>query len=437
MAVRNGVISASIPLLTRNVGNATITAGPLNGTIQQAVVAVTPAELVLLAITPLALAPGTVTLTARRPEGFAATTTLTVVLAPPLLTGFGPPAGAIGTVVTLTGVNLGHTTRVTFNGTLASFTIQSDTQLLATVPAGSTTGPIVVTTPSGSASTAAAFAVLVPPTLTITSPADGATINADSVMVRGTVSGGATEVGVVVNGVPMLVMGNQWAATVPLGPGSNAITVTATTPQGASTVVQVTVQAAQAQEPVVILNASPASGLTPLTVTFTVTSGLDQPIVSYAFDQDGDGIPDRMGTTFENVQVTYTSPGLMMPTLRVTDDQGRTITATALAQVLDRAGTVAMLETKWEGLKAALAARDISRALGEVAASIRARFLAVFQALDADLPTIAPTLGTVAITRVSEGLAEGVVPRVQDGKTYLYYIYWAPDADGIWRIIEM
>jgi hypothetical protein len=38
---------------------------------------------------------------------------------------------------------------------------------------------------------------------------------------------------------------------------------------------------------------------------------------------------------------------------------------------------------------------------------------------------------------VADGLAEGVVQRVQAGKTYLYFIYWAPDADGIWRIIEM
>ena len=97
----------------------------------------------------------------------------------------------------------------------------------------------------------------------------------------------------------------------------------------------------------------------------------------------------------------------------------------------------ALLQTKWEGMKAALAARDIPRALGEVAVGVRSRFQTVFQALEADLPTIAPTLGTASITSVSEGLAEGVIQRVQGGKTYLYFVYWAPDPDGIWRIIEM
>jgi hypothetical protein len=96
-----------------------------------------------------------------------------------------------------------------------------------------------------------------------------------------------------------------------------------------------------------------------------------------------------------------------------------------------------MFQAKWETMKTALAARDIPRATTEFAFGVRDRFRAVFQALAPALPTIAPTLGTLAITQVTEGLAEGVVQRVQDGDTFLYFIYWAPDADGIWRIIEM
>jgi hypothetical protein len=41
------------------------------------------------------------------------------------------------------------TTEVTFNGRTANFKVISDTHLTATVPMGSTTGPIQVTTPGG------------------------------------------------------------------------------------------------------------------------------------------------------------------------------------------------------------------------------------------------------------------------------------------------
>jgi hypothetical protein len=174
-----------------------------------------------------------------------------------------------------------------------------------------------------------------------------------------------------------------------------------------------------------------------LTVRFEVESGLDRPIIRYEFDQNGDGTADVTSAAFENVEMTYSEAGIIAPTLTVVDDQGGTVTATTIIQVLDQAGTIALLQAKWETLKTALAARDIPRATAEFAFGVRPRFAQVFQALDANLPSIAPTLGTVAITRVTEGLAEGVTQRVQGGKTYLYFIYWAPDVDGIWRIIEM
>ncbi len=55
VTVPAGASSAAFPVLANNIGSATITAGPLNGTSQQATVTVTPPELVSLAVTPLAL----------------------------------------------------------------------------------------------------------------------------------------------------------------------------------------------------------------------------------------------------------------------------------------------------------------------------------------------------------------------------------------------
>jgi len=104
---------------------------------------------------------GTVTLTATAPIRIPATLNLTVLPAPPTITGFTPTSGLIGTPVTITGTNLGGagpgTTTVTFNNTPAVITSVTATTLVTTVPQGVTTGKIAVTTPGGTAISAQDF----------------------------------------------------------------------------------------------------------------------------------------------------------------------------------------------------------------------------------------------------------------------------------------
>jgi uncharacterized repeat protein (TIGR03803 family) len=58
-------------------------------------------------------------------------------------------SGKTGASVIILGNNLSGATSVTFNGMSAGFTVVSSTEITATVPTGATTGPVVVTTPSG------------------------------------------------------------------------------------------------------------------------------------------------------------------------------------------------------------------------------------------------------------------------------------------------
>jgi uncharacterized repeat protein (TIGR03803 family) len=77
----------------------------------------------------------------------------------PTLISFNPPSGAVGTSVTFTGTGLSQTSKVAFNGKLASFTVNSDTQVTATVPTGATTGKIGLETKGGTVGSTTTFTV--------------------------------------------------------------------------------------------------------------------------------------------------------------------------------------------------------------------------------------------------------------------------------------
>lgn len=78
----------------------------------------------------------------------------------PQILGFTPTSGSVGTPVTITGVSLSQTAKVTFGGVAApSFTVNSDSQVTATVPVGAKTGKISITTPGGAAASAGTFTV--------------------------------------------------------------------------------------------------------------------------------------------------------------------------------------------------------------------------------------------------------------------------------------
>jgi hypothetical protein len=78
----------------------------------------------------------------------------------PTITSFSPTSGPVGTSVTITGTNFTGATAVKFsNNKSATFTVDSGTQITATVPNGATTGTISVATSSGTATSADPFTI--------------------------------------------------------------------------------------------------------------------------------------------------------------------------------------------------------------------------------------------------------------------------------------
>jgi uncharacterized repeat protein (TIGR03803 family) len=69
-------------------------------------------------------------------------------------------AGSVGARALILGNNLTGSTAVSFNGTAATFTVVSDTEITATVPAGATTGFVTVATPGGTLTSNKKFGVV-------------------------------------------------------------------------------------------------------------------------------------------------------------------------------------------------------------------------------------------------------------------------------------
>jgi len=150
----------------------------------------------------------------------------------PVVSSFSPTSGLVGTAVTITGQNLTNATVVTFNGVaVASFTIVSATKITTTVPAGTATGPVAVTTPGGTVASTASFTVTTPaPTITSFTPTTGPV--GTSVVITGANLTGATAVAF--NGVAATTFtvnsATQITTTVPTGATTGELS--ASTPGG-------------------------------------------------------------------------------------------------------------------------------------------------------------------------------------------------------------
>jgi hypothetical protein len=110
----------------------------------------------LSATVPTGALTGSVTVT----TGSATLTSNKIFRVTPKISNFSPPSGPVGTPVTIQGVSLTQTTKVTFGGVKATtFTVNSDIQVTATVPTGAITGHIAITTLGGTAVSSGVFTV--------------------------------------------------------------------------------------------------------------------------------------------------------------------------------------------------------------------------------------------------------------------------------------
>jgi uncharacterized repeat protein (TIGR03803 family) len=142
----------------------------------------------------------------------------------PQITSFTPTSGTVGTLVTITGISLTQTTAVTIGGKAAAFTVKSDTQVTATVPAGAKTGAAISITTAGGTASFGKFAVV--PEILSFSPTSGPV--GTSVKITGNSFTGTTKVtfaGVAATSYKA-ISDTQVDALVPAGAATGTIAVT-------------------------------------------------------------------------------------------------------------------------------------------------------------------------------------------------------------------
>ena len=82
----------------------------------------------------------------------------TVVPPTPVISSLSPATGPAGTLVTITGANFTGATSLTLNGvTVTGFTVVNATTITLTIPAGATTGDLIVTTAGGASANGRVF----------------------------------------------------------------------------------------------------------------------------------------------------------------------------------------------------------------------------------------------------------------------------------------
>ena len=154
----------------------------------------------------------------------------------------------------------------------------------------------------------------------------------------------------------------------------------------------------------------------------------------------GPGTVEFLESPGENeYAVRITTPGLYTFTVEVRDEANNIYTNSVTVQVVDKTLLDQSLKAKWEGMKAALAAGNISAAVQFFSEGSKEKYGTIFTTLSATLPGIVSAMHDISLAYMDgDKFAVYRITReeVIQGQTHqiAYHIYFVRDGDGIWRI---
>jgi DNA-binding beta-propeller fold protein YncE len=165
------------------------------------------------------------------------------------------------------------------------------------------------------------------PTISITNPVDGVSLNATRVNVSGSFTAASLK-DITVNGILAFVSGTNYEAlNVPLAGGTNMISavvedLTGATNMSSIVIIGVTNSDGSMNDPV-DLQATPIAGFAPLLVTFTIQTNVPGTVQLVMYDFNGDDIADFVTNNFDSINYTYATNGEYFPVVTIQTDAGR------------------------------------------------------------------------------------------------------------------
>ena len=291
-----------------------------------------------------------------------------------------------------------------------------------------------------------------PLVLTLDYPADNLTVGSDTIQIYGSYTG-PSNTGIVANSTAMPTNASNFASfPLALSPGSNLISVVATTLDGSPQTITRTVIYDANQRPDVEFQSAAFADYAPARVAFSLNYRIPvgQTLLSRVeIDYDGDGVFDvDAAVPPSRLEYAFGSGGFYTATARLSFDDGnagtpliiRTSSAKVLMQTM--AFTRQTLCGVYYGMKHRLqpGQSGIVSALNTLEPDLRPEFQTIWNDLGAGLTNAANQLGDIVDGQISDVTAEMLVavpdPAVL-GDFFGFPVVLRRGTDGVWRISEM
>ncbi len=127
--------------------------------------------------------------------------------------------------------------------------------------------------------------------------------------------------------------------------------------------------------------------------------------------------------------------GIYLFTAEAENASGNIHTGSVAVAVMKKESLDALLSARWYEMKDLLSVSEVDKAARYFVSRVREPFRELFAALPGDvLGQMARDIADIQLVRVGENIVEYDLRKVGDEKTYSYYLIFAKDEDGLWKI---
>lgn len=269
-------------------------------------------------------------------------------------------------------------------------------------------------------------------------PANGATVNGDFVLVsldlKAPPNTGVTINDFVAAATPGAV-GARYHAHVPLQLGQNTLSIAAHGQDGRVVTRSLTVTSTGPYPYRIVANRS--AGVAPLDVELEILDIGGRGILQVQIDFNNDGVVDHVGDGRSPIATTYGGIGLRQARVVVFDNTGRGHVQMHPTILLSPALIDADIQAVWAGMNEALVAGEKEAALQFLSGGAREQYGPIFDTLLPRMPEIVASYSPLRRSVASGSYSEYGVNRMIDGINRVFLIGFVTSESGQWLADSM